>query len=162
MPGAAHAERLDLVEGYAVESEPQVVNNRHGLYGGRSFSCTGCDPAARGNAGDEGESLICAVRYGLMSYIGEFRYSPKALEGCGGRVVVQTNRGIEIGERVSLTCSGCSRAVARQQMETYTRTSGTDFCQPRAGRVLRAATPQDLQEENNLPQKCKGIPRSKV
>ena len=110
-----------------MESEFQVVNNRRGLYGGRSFSCSGCDPTTRGDAREGSDPLTCAVRYGFMGYIGEFRYSAKALEGCGGRVVVQTDRGIEIGERVSLTCTGCSRSVSRQQMETYTRTSGTDF-----------------------------------
>jgi cell fate regulator YaaT (PSP1 superfamily) len=86
-----------------------------------------------------------------MRYIGEFRYSPGTLTGCGSKVVVQTNRGIEIGEQVSLTCSGCGNSINRQQILDYVKNSeAPEFCQPKSGRVLRQATPQDLVEVQKI------------
>jgi cell fate regulator YaaT (PSP1 superfamily) len=85
-----------------------------------------------------------------MGHVGEFKYPPGMLLGCGDRVVIQSNRGIEIGERVSLTCSGCDKSIARQQMLAYAKSSGSDSYQLKAGRVLRGATPQDLLEEERI------------
>jgi cell fate regulator YaaT (PSP1 superfamily) len=92
----------------------------------------------------------CAIRYGHMAYIGEFKYAPGMLFGCGSKVVIQTNRGIEIGEQVSLTCTGCDKSVSRQQMLAYVKNSGADAYQLKAGRILREATPQDLLEEKRI------------
>ncbi|MFQ5423366.1 MAG: stage 0 sporulation family protein [Phycisphaerae bacterium] len=92
----------------------------------------------------------CAVRYGFMGYIGEFRYAPGMLFGCGQKVVIQSNRGIEIGEQVSLTCTGCDKSVSRQQMMRYVKASGSEYLRLKAGRILRAASDQDLAEEQKL------------
>jgi cell fate regulator YaaT (PSP1 superfamily) len=92
-----------------------------------------------------------------MEYIGEFKYSPGALSACGVKVVLQTNRGIEIGEQVSLTCSGCQESIDRQQMLEYVRHSNaSEFFQPKAGRILRLATPQDLTEDARIRQDARG------
>ncbi len=120
--------------------------------GARSFTFTSCDPDARtGNGGREKVPLTCAVRYGFMGYVGEFRYVPGAISSCGGKVVIQTNRGIEIGEQVSLTCTGCDNSIDRRQMSDYVKNSGAqELCQPRAGRILRSATQDDLQEDHHI------------
>lgn len=94
--------------------------------------------------------MSCAVRYGLLNYIGEFRYGPGILHDCANKVVIQTNRGIEIGRRISLTCTGCENSIGRQRMLAYSQNSGADLYQPKAGRILRTATLQDIQEEERI------------
>ncbi len=110
----------------------------------------GCDPNARCGNGLEKIYPTCAVRYGYMRHIGEFSYSPGVLFGCRSKVVIQTDRGTEIGEQVSLTCSGCDRSINREQMRAYARNSGGDFYRLKAGRILRVATPADLLEDGKL------------
>lgn len=91
-----------------------------------------------------------AIRYGAMRWVGEFRYRPGSVFRCGGKVVIETDRGVEIGEQVSLTCNGCSKSVSREQIKRYVEASGADFYKLRAGRILREATPQDLLEHEKL------------
>ncbi len=109
-----------------------------------------CDPNARCGNGLERLYPSCAVRYGYMAYIGEFKYAPGMLFGCGQKVVIQTNRGIEIGQQVSLTCTGCDKSVSRQQMMRYVKASGPDYLRLKSGKILRAANDQDLIEEVKL------------
>lgn len=110
----------------------------------------GCNPNARCGNGLEKIYPSCAVKYGYMGYIGEFRYAPGMLFGCGGKVVIQTPRGTEIGEQKSLTCSGCDKSISRQQIMKYVKNSGPDFYRLKAGRILRVATAQDLLEQGKL------------
>jgi cell fate regulator YaaT (PSP1 superfamily) len=122
----------------------------------RGFSPTICDPNALVRSGPDSPYPTCAVRYGHMQYVGEFRYSQGTLDGCGKKVVVQTIRGIEIGEQVSLTCSGCSNSINRQQILDYVKNSeAPEFFQPRSGRILRQATPQDLTEDAKIKEDSK-------
>ncbi|HKQ50122.1 MAG TPA: regulatory iron-sulfur-containing complex subunit RicT [Phycisphaerae bacterium] len=127
-----------------------VLNNKPDQYGGASFSPSGCNPNHKCGNGLEKIYPTCAVRYGYMGYIGEFRYAPGMLFGCGAKVVVQTSRGIEIGQQVSLTCTGCDKSIKRQQVLDYAKNSGPDFYRLKSGRILREATPQDLLEEKHL------------
>ncbi len=90
------------------------------------------------------------VRYGAMNWIGEFRHGPKAVFKCGAHVVIQTDRGIELGEQVSLVCHGCAHAVSREQIKAYIKNSGPEFYRLRAGRILREATKQDINEHRRL------------
>ncbi len=114
----------------------------------------GCNPNSRCGNGLEKIYPTCAVRYGYMRHIGEFAYAPGMLFNCRSRVVVQTDRGIEIGEQVSLTCTGCDKSVNRDQILDYVRTSGPDFFRLKAGRILRIATPDDLREEQKINQEA--------
>jgi cell fate regulator YaaT (PSP1 superfamily) len=91
-----------------------------------------------------------AVRYGYMKHIGEFVHSDRFVFTCGAKVVIQTARGIEVGEQVSLGCSGCDRHVSREQIKTYIKNSGADSYQLEHGRILREATPDDLRENLRL------------
>jgi len=72
------------------------------------------------------------------------------LFGCGQKVIIQTERGIEIGQQVSLTCTGCDKSVKRQTMLDYVKNSGPDFMRPKSGRIVRPATVQDLDEERHI------------
>ncbi len=87
-----------------------------------------------------------AVRFGYMRYIGEFSHAPNMKFTCGAKVAIQTKRGIEIGEQVSLTCSGCDNSVTRKQMKEWVERCGSDSFIFSAGRLLREATAADLAE----------------
>jgi len=87
-----------------------------------------------------------AVRFGYMRYIGEFTHNPDLRFTCGAKVVIQTKRGLEIGEQVSLTCNGCEKAVNREQMKEWVSRCGEDSFIFDAGRILREATAADLAE----------------
>ena len=106
---------------------------------------------ADGSTQAAGES-VRVVRYGVLGYVGEFA-SPATLElRCGQKVVVQTERGIELGEPLGVPCGRLDGAlvVPRGALQVYVRNSGSEFCRPRAGRILRVATEQDIREHNHL------------
>jgi len=134
--------------------ELDVLGNPEGQWNGPRFPVqkSGCSTSGRCGNGMEKIYPTCAVRYGLMGYIGEFRYSPGQVFNCGGQVVIQTNRGMELGEQVSLTCTGCDKSVDRKQMLNYVKASGPEFMTLKAGKILRAATPQDVDEAMHLNQ----------
>lgn len=89
---------------------------------------------------------IRVVRYGAMRYVGEFAHRPELALNCCTKVVVQTERGIELGECVG----SCGKPLTREQIDSYVENSGPEFCRPNAGRVLRVASPQDVSEQEHL------------
>lgn len=125
--------------------------------GATAKDCASCNPNAKCGNGLEKVYPTCAVRYGAMNFIGEFRYAPGMLFGCGEKVVIQTDRGTEIGRQVSLTCSGCEKSVSREDIKSYVKNSGPDFLRLHAGRILRVATPEDLVENEKQQQIARQI-----
>ena len=91
-----------------------------------------------------------AVRYGYMKHVGEFTYAHGMQFTCGAKIVIQTGRGIETGELVSLSCTGCHKHVSRDQIRTFIKNSGADSYILEDGRILREATADDLAEEARL------------
>jgi len=90
------------------------------------------------------------VRYGAMNWLGEFSHKASITFGTSTAVVIQTDRGIEIGHLVG-TCPGHRDViVSRAQIDTFVKTSGAEFCRPRAGRILREADDQDINENTHL------------
>ena len=114
-------------------------------------NCGGC-ASARDRCGNGLEKLYptTAIRYGKMGLIGEFSHDPDMRFSCGGEVIIQTDRGIEIGKQVSLTCHGCEKSVDRDQMRAYAHESGGDSFRLNNGRILREATPGDLIEMRHM------------
>ncbi len=114
--------------------------------------CASCGTGkALGGMTDCGNGLekiypTTAVRFGYMRFIGEFTHLPEMKFTCGAKVVIQTPRGIELGEQVSLTCSGCDKSVTLEQMKKWVASSGEDTYMFNAGRILREATAADLAE----------------
>lgn len=93
------------------------------------------------------------VRFGAMGLIGEFPYKGDAKPGCGSKMVVRTQRGVEIGEMLTSTCpnAGCGKSVTRAQMLEYIENSGgRDYPFFTGGRVLRVATIEDLNKQAQL------------
>ncbi|GJM25888.1 MAG: hypothetical protein DHS20C16_23030 [Phycisphaerae bacterium] len=111
----------------------------------------GCSSGEPCGSGLEKVYPTVAVRYGYMRTVGEFRYaSPDMKFGCGANVIIQTRRGIEYGEMVSLTCDGCDKSVSREQIKSYVAASGSDYYNFSNGKILRLATPDDEAEWEHL------------
>ena len=107
--------------------------------------------AAPGSGGRERQDhATVLVRYGAMAWVGTFVYKRKMLERCPRHLVVQTERGIELGETVDFCAEGCPLRIPDETIQRYVANSGPEFCRPNAGRVLRAATPQDIDENTRL------------
>lgn len=94
------------------------------------------------------------VRYGAMYWLGEFTRKPDMLFNCGGKIVVRTERGTELGEQVSLSCGGCSSSVSRDQMQRYIENSGAEYYEFKRGHILRKATPEDLERHAMLAKRA--------
>lgn len=95
-------------------------------------------------------SRTVGVRYGAMHWVGAFNCRANLELRCDQPVVIQTDRGIELGEVVPLLCPEHPHRVRDEQIDTYVQESGTEFYRPRAGRVLRNASEQDVNEHRRL------------
>lgn len=100
------------------------------------------------------------VRYGAMNYVGEFTYRSNIELPGGAPVVIQTDRGIELGTNLELCGSNNPHCPKREQVKRYVDNSGPDFCRPNSGRILRVATPQDVDEHRRLNATAKDDIRS--
>ncbi len=97
------------------------------------------------------KTMVC--RYGYMKQIAELPYSGQAKPGCGSKLVIRTNRGIELAEMLTTTCpnAGCGESVSRKQLLEYIDASGgKDYPFTNQGRVLRIATAEDVLEQSRL------------
>lgn len=114
--------------------------------------CSGCGKGDGSRCGNGLEKIYptTAVRFGYMRFVGEFSHPPDMKFTCGAQVVIQTRRGLEIGEQVSLTCSGCDKSVTRDEMKQWVDASGSDSYMFDAGRILREATAADLAEHAHI------------
>ena len=87
-----------------------------------------------------------AVRFGFLRYLGQFTHTEDLRFSAGSRMVIQTMRGIEIGQHVPLTCSGCKRAVSPEKLQDWVEQCSEGAMIFGAGRILREATAADLSE----------------
>lgn len=113
--------------------------------------CGSCGSGKNGGGSNCGNGLekiypTTAIRFGYMKQIGEFTHSADMKFSCGAKVIIQTKRGLEMGEQVSLTCNGCDKSVTREQMKDWVDASGEDSYLFEAGKILREATASDLAE----------------
>lgn len=99
---------------------------------------------------------LIAVRYGYLGWVGEFRHDPSLRLQWPDRVVIKTERGLEIGTPVAAACPEvCPKCVRPEQQEAYVRASGEDHLQRGAGEVIRVASPEDLAEQSRLDAQAK-------
>jgi cell fate regulator YaaT (PSP1 superfamily) len=125
-----------------------VAGNESG--GGCGDSCGSGEGGSQCGNGLEKIYPTTVIRYGYMNYIGEFKRRNDGVFTCGAKVVVQTDRGIEMGTQVSMTCGGCSKSMDREQVRRYVEASGPDYLRLNAGRILREASTDDVLEEKQL------------
>lgn len=126
--------------------DPNLPQRPQDDAGGGCGSCGSGDASPNRDNGLEKTHPTTAVRFGYMKHIGEFTYAPNMKFTCGAKVVMQTKRGLEIGEQVSLTCSVCDKAVAREEMKRYAQACDGETVVFDAGRIVREATMADLSE----------------
>jgi len=94
---------------------------------------------------------VVAVRFGYMAHLGEFTYDGPQPLYPGVKVILETDRGIELGEVASCICStGSGICVDRRRVEQYVRQSGEDTFRTKVGKILRVATEQDLYEYQHI------------
>lgn len=95
------------------------------------------------------------VRYGLMQYTGEFRHNLNPPPRAGQKVVVRTDRGVELGEVVVPVlppeqAEKKTWAICGKHLQAFLDESGPDYPFRRNGRVLRMANQQDLIDFRHL------------
>ena len=97
------------------------------------------------------QDLTALVSYGRMKDLGEFS-RPKGVKlPIGSKVVVRTERGIELGQVVLGYCEGQGeRGVSREKWQRYVSQSGKSPEVSHAGRVIRLASKQDIVDQEHL------------
>jgi len=96
------------------------------------------------------------VRYGRIRLTGQFRHSERKLPSVYTKVVIQTDRGLEIGEIISPSAahSGCSCTIPQPHLDSFVKRSGPDYPFLRTGRMVRLATVQDLNEHRHIEEQA--------
>lgn len=96
------------------------------------------------------------ARYGQMGYLGEFRCNADPLPAAGEKVVVRTDRGVELAEVLSRVGPGEDPfSIAPQQLRKYLDACGSEYPFRRGGRVLRLANHQDVIDQRHLDQSAR-------
>ena len=92
------------------------------------------------------------VRYGRMNTLGLFEHHESGIPKVRKRVVIKTNRGLELGYLVGRLTSyrgGQFRLTGEQMME-YFDDGDVDFSRGPTGKFVRYATAADISEERHL------------
>ena len=93
------------------------------------------------------------IRYGRLRMLGEFRRPANIVLSGGMKVIVRTERGIEIGKVVLGHCEGSGdKGVSRERWQQYLANCGLEESISRDGQILRIATAQDLIDQRHLDQ----------
>ena len=92
------------------------------------------------------------VRYGRMNTIGFFEHHEMRISKIKPRVVIKTDRGLELGYLVGqLTAyKGGQFKLSNGQIKDYFDDSGIDFSPDRVGKFIRYASSADVSEERHL------------
>jgi cell fate regulator YaaT (PSP1 superfamily) len=103
-----------------------------------------------------GKKKLMLVRYGRMGLLGWFEHQENDIPKLHTRVVIKTDRGLELGEIVGPLCyrSGQFRFTV-EQVEEYIRNSGDEQPPGQKGRFIRYATAEDINEERHLEKSAK-------
>ncbi len=100
------------------------------------------------------------ARYGVMRYIGEFSHNLKTQPMPGRKIVVRTDRGVELAEVVAAVHRNpdthCGpRAIHGENLKKFLKNSGPEYPFRRTGRVMRLANPQDEVDFRHLEASAK-------
>ena len=92
------------------------------------------------------------VRYGRMNALGFFEHHETKISKVNNRVVVKTDKGLELGYLVGQLTSykGGQFKLNSNQVKEYFDNSDIDLACDRAGKFLRYATTEDISEERHL------------
>ncbi len=95
---------------------------------------------------------VLLIRYGRMNNLGLFEHNEAQVPRTPARVVVKTDKGLELGRLVGQLSSykeGHFR-LTEEQICGYFNDSEISFPSEPAGKVVRFATPDDISEEQHL------------
>jgi len=92
------------------------------------------------------------VRYGRMDTLGWFEHNESRIPKLPTRVVVKTDRGLEIGQLVGQLCSykAGQFKLSQDQTKKYFDNSDIDISVEQNGRFIRYATADDIGEERHF------------
>lgn len=92
------------------------------------------------------------VSYGRMNTLGWFEHHENNVPKLPSRVVVKTERGLELGRIVGQSCPyrGGQFKFSPDQIKKYFTDSEVDIVVEEAGKFIRYATPDDISEEKHL------------
>ena len=91
------------------------------------------------------------VRYGAMRSVAAFRRGRRDVPPPGGKVVVRTDRGVELGQVLALVSDDDEAALLTpERYQAYVAASGSSNPNRRMGKVLRPANEQDLIDHRHL------------
>jgi len=117
--------------------------------GNESIPVSAGKPETTGSGRSRHRTML--VRYGKMNYLGQFRHHEREIAPTTRHVIVQTDRGLEIGEIVSAFFhrrGNCS--LSNEMIDTYCQNSGPNYPFSRQGRFVRFANEQDVNEQRHL------------
>ncbi|MHC4352871.1 MAG: PSP1 domain-containing protein, partial [Planctomycetota bacterium] len=92
------------------------------------------------------------VRFGRMNTLGLFEHHESSIPKVRSRVVIKTNRGLELGHLVGQLTSyrGGQFRLSGEQMMEYFDDGDIDFSRGPTGKFVRYATAADVSEERHL------------
>jgi cell fate regulator YaaT (PSP1 superfamily) len=92
------------------------------------------------------------VRYGQMGILGWFEHQENQVSKQPHRVIVKTERGLELGQIVGQLCpyKAGQFKLDPEQIKKYFEDSGIELCVQKDGKFIRYATAEDLSEERHL------------
>ncbi len=92
------------------------------------------------------------VRFGRLNTLGFFEHRETWIPKLPRRVVVKTERGLELGQLVGQLCpyKAGQFKLSQSQIKKYFDNSGIDLSVEQTGRFIRYATAEDVNEERHL------------
>jgi len=92
------------------------------------------------------------VRYGRMSTLGFFEHHETQIPKLPSRVIVKTDRGLELGELAGQLCpyKAGQFKLNPEQIKKYFDDSNIDLSVEPTGKFIRYATPDDISEQRHL------------
>jgi cell fate regulator YaaT (PSP1 superfamily) len=98
------------------------------------------------------------VRHGRMDTLGWFEHNETQIPRLPTRVVLKTDRGLELGQLVGQLCpyKGGQFRLHQDQIKKYFDDSEIDYSFESAGKFVRYATADDVSEEKHLQKIAKG------
>lgn len=91
------------------------------------------------------------VRYGRMDTLGWFEHKETQIPKLPRRVVIKTNRGLELGQLVGQLCYKAGQfRLNQEQVKKYFEDSEIDCSCDVVGKFVRYATSEDISEERHL------------
>ncbi len=96
-------------------------------------------------------TAMLVARYGLMRQIGEFHHNLEKPPAPGTKVVVRTERGVELATVIlPIGEMECKRCITYDRLNRFLAACGPEYPFRKEGKVLRLANSQDIIDQKHL------------